>query len=216
MLPQDLEQTRIPQIELWRWEHTWNTPAQLKWYLRVRTNPITIFGFPTSTLEAPTSSIATSWTCRQNYNQNKVLWTAHEKQVSKIVTAFRPQVTDRLFRWEGVFNANIFPLFIINSFSAVKGNLICLNCHWVNINPLHALIKFQKDLTRYKISHIWLDLVTGKKINNKKHLSGLIPGCLWHRHGDNILAFCTTKFGTFTPTEVAEESLFIRTAWFQN
>lgn len=52
-------------------EHTWNTTAQLKWHLRVRTNPITIFGFPTSTLEAPTSSISTSWTCRQNYNQNK-------------------------------------------------------------------------------------------------------------------------------------------------
>lgn len=83
-----------------RVRHTWNTPSQFKWHLRVRTNPVTIFGFPTSTLEAPTSSIATSWTCRQNYNQNKVLWTAHDKQVSKIVTAFRPSVTDRLFKWK--------------------------------------------------------------------------------------------------------------------
>lgn len=112
------------------------------------------------------------------------------------------------FQVEGVFNANIFSLFIINSFSAVKGNLICLNCHWVNTNPLHALIKFLKDLTRYKISHLWPDLGTEQKFNNKKK-SGLIPGCLWHRQRDNVLAFCITKLRIFIPSEVAEASFSI-------
>lgn len=97
-------------------------------------------------------------------------------------------------------------LLEILSFSVVKANLICLNCHWVNTNPLNALIKFQEDLTRYKINHIWPDLVTEQKFNNKTRLSGLIPGCLWHRQ--NILAFCITKLRTFIPTEVVEESFF--------
>lgn len=111
------------------------------------------------------------------------------------------------FQVQAVFNANIFLLFIINSFSGVKRNLICLNCHWVSINPLHALIKFQKDLTRYKISHLWPDLATQQKFNNKRSLSGLIPGCLWHR--DKILVFCITKSRTFIPAEVVEESFSI-------
>lgn len=51
-------------------------------------------------------------------------------------------------------------IFFRNYFSVIKGNLVGLNCRWVNINPLHALIKFHTDLTTYNINHIWPDLVT--------------------------------------------------------
>lgn len=107
-------------------------------------------------------------------------------------------------------------VFIIYSFSAIKGNLIHLNCQWVNINILCVLMKFHKDLTM-SIHHTWLGLVTEPKppqtvwIYARMHLTSTgTPQFLLSaaKHSKNFYTNWSSWRIIFVPA--------YKTAWFKN